>query len=111
MLATPSSKSHHQKSARTSQSELLEITAAPADPGFACRLDVRTLMASLPVASVSEFARFAGVSRTTVYRWMRNGLDYWTADVLAIKVAHIHPALVFGPGWFELADTNEESAA
>ncbi len=111
MLATNSSNIRHHKSALTSQGELLEITAAPADTGFTGRLDVRLLMAAIPVVSVSEFARRAGVSRTTVYRWMRNGLDYWTADVLAIKVAHIHPALVFGPGWFEIAEANEESAA
>jgi predicted DNA-binding transcriptional regulator AlpA len=68
-------------------------------------------MAAVPVASVSQFALLAGVSRTTVYRWMRNGLDYWTADVRAIKVAHLPPALVFGPGWFGLAESDQETAA
>lgn len=111
MLATTSRNSRHDKSVLASQGELLEIAAAPPDTGFAGRLDVRLLMAAIPVASVSEFARLADVSRTTVYRWMRNGLDYWTADVLAIKLARVHPSLVFGPGWFELAEANEESAA
>lgn len=67
---------------------------------MSCELTVAALMAFANIATVSEFARRANVSRTTVYRWMRRGLDVYTADELAIRVARVHPACVFGYTWF-----------
>lgn len=69
-------------------------------PVMAQPLTVATLMSYAGITTVSEFARRAHVSRNTVYRWMRSGLNIYTADELAILVAHVHPASVFGDAWF-----------
>jgi len=80
--------------------EFLAVAAVASEAASDPFLDVRLIMAATCVSNVSHFARLAGVSRQTVHRWLRQGLDYWTADRLSVKVAGTHPALIFGPGWF-----------
>lgn len=92
--------------------EFLEVTAAMSTADSASSaMTVATVMAHANVTTVAEFARRASVSRRTVYRWMRTGLDVYTADRLAVKVAHSHPAVVFGPTWFLVGATADGAAA
>lgn len=93
-------KSHFSDDASIYALDLEVAVLAAAEPEICHELTVATVMAYANVATVSEFARRANVSRTTVYRWMRSGLDAYTADELAIRVAHAHPACVFGHTWF-----------
>jgi len=81
---------------------------AASQPAAHPTLQVEAIMRFAGTASVSEFARLAGVSRRTIYRWMRSGLNPFIADKLSIGVAHVHPACIFGAAWFHAA---EEAAA
>lgn len=80
------------------------------------RLPIEPLMQWFGINGVSDFARFIGLSRWTVYRLMKNGLTGWQADELAIKRAHIHPYLVWGEAfnndqlWVESTCKFEEAA-
>ena len=74
-------------------------------------LSLELLMEAAGIRTVKEFARRAGVSRPTVYAWRDKGLSYWKADELAIKLAGEHPALVFGPVWFGLDESQVAVAA
>lgn len=84
-----------------------ELLAAVRQQHRPVELTVATVMTFAGIPSLSEVARRAGVSRRTVHRWVHSGLDVWTADRLAVTVAHSHPATVFGPGWFDLAFAEE----
>lgn len=85
------------------------LVAAVGDVSRPANLSVTTVMRFVGIETIAEFARRAGVSRRTAYRWLQGGLDVWTADHLAVKVAHNHPATVFGTGWFD-ADRAKEAA-
>lgn len=52
--------------------------------------------------SVSDFARQAGVSARSVWRWRHHGLDEWRADRLAIAFG-FHPCEVW-PEWDRTAE-------
>ncbi len=92
--------------------EFLEVAAAMSTPDLTSSpMTVAIVMAYANITTVAEFARLAGVSRRTVYRWMRAGLDLYTADRLAVKVARSHPANVFGPTWFLVGATGAVAAA
>ena len=60
------------------------------------RLPLEPLMQWCGFDGVSDFARFIGLSRWTVYRLLKSGLTGWQADELAIKRALVHPYLVWG---------------
>ena len=74
-------------------------------------LSIDLLMKAAHIRSIKELAARAGVSRPTVYNWRNKGLTYWKADELAIKLAGLHPASVFGPVWFGLDEDQVAVAA
>lgn len=71
---------------------------------FPERFSIAPIMSAARLQTVGEFAAAAGVTRKTVHRWMRSGVDVWTADTLSCKVAQLHPYTIFGDAWF--ADTH-----
>ena len=68
------------------------------------RFSIAPILSASHLQTVSDFAAAAGVNRSTVHRWMRSGVDVWTADSLCCKVAQIHPYLVYGDDWFAADD-------
>jgi hypothetical protein len=46
-----------------------------------------------------DYARYFGVTPTTIDRWRRQGLSWLTADQVAIKRVGLHPSLIW-PSWF-----------
>lgn len=77
------------------------------------RFSIAPIMSAARLHTIGEFAVAAGVTRTTVHRWMRSGVDVWTADTLCCKVAQLHPYTVFGDSWFANVETlvDEQIAA
>ena len=62
----------------------------------ATRLDVSGVILFHGTGHVAEKL---GVSRRTVERWVHSGVDVYTADKIAIKVAGDHPEFVWGLDW------------
>jgi len=46
-----------------------------------------------------DYARYFGVSITTIDRWKQKGIPWFSADQLAIKRVGMHPSLIW-PTWF-----------
>jgi hypothetical protein len=51
-------------------------------------------------ALVAEF----GISPRTAQRWVREGVNWATADRVAVKILGRHPQSVWGQSWTDLAD-------
>jgi len=74
------------------------------DRGAARTLSLQPLLDHLRVDNLKAFAEQAGFSRRTVYNWMELGISAITADLLCIRVAKLHPSLVYGPVWWVCDD-------
>lgn len=60
------------------------------------RFDVSTILRETGTAVAAERL---GVDVRTVQRWIRNGVNVYTADRIAVKLDGNHPAFIWGRDW------------
>ena len=49
---------------------------------------------AVPASNLSELSRRTGYPLRTIQRWRVDGIPYWSADRVAIRLG-IHPALIW----------------
>jgi len=64
------------------------------------RLSLTPIMEAVGISGVSEFARFIGKSRRSVYRMLASGISAWQADEICIRFADRHPVEVYGMDFY-----------
>jgi hypothetical protein len=66
------------------------------------RLPIGPVRARAGSMTQAELAKAAGVALRSVARWwVKGSVPAWAADELAVAVGE-HPALLWGPAWWEL---------
>ena len=55
-------------------------------------------LADVPARNLSDLSRRTGYPLRTIQRWRLNGIPYWSADRVAIRLG-IHPALIW-TNWY-----------
>lgn len=68
--------------------------------GPTLRLSLTPIMEAVAISGVSEFARFIGKSRWSVYRMLATGISVWDADEICIRFADRHPVEVYGMDFY-----------
>lgn len=68
--------------------------------GPTLRLSLTPIMETVGISGVSEFARFIGKSRWSVYRMLASGITVWQADEICIRFADRHPVEVYGMDFY-----------
>ncbi len=49
--------------------------------------------------NMSDWARYLGVTRESIRRWMQKGIPEFRADQIAVQSYGMHPCLIW-PDWF-----------
>lgn len=56
--------------------------------------------------SKNDWARLCGVPRSVIIRWQTKGLKSFEADLIACRIAGMHPSLIW-TNWFDTAELDQ----
>lgn len=57
----------------------------------------------VPERDTNDIAEDLNVTRRTIERWMKTGVNWVQAERFAVRILHEHPASVFGEAWYDAA--------